>query len=90
MRNRCSRYAQSRSTTKCDLLLQRKKSCLRGMSEQEELRFNQIHLLRKPFSIQYCEHGSNNNQGGVQEQSPTVKSVTINVVPGSHRCHVYM
>ena len=65
-----------------------KNFCLRGVSEQQELRFNQIHMLRKPRSIQYCEHGSKNNQGGLQEQRLTVKSVTINAVPGSQCCHV--
>ena len=65
-----------------------KNFCLRGVGEQEELRFNQIHLLRKPLCIQYCEHGSKNNQGGLQEQSLAVKSVKINAVPGSQRCHV--
>ena len=64
-----------------------KNFCLRGIVEHKDLRFSQINPLTYPPSIQYCEHGSKNNQGGLLEQSLTVKSVTINAVPGSNRCH---
>ena len=62
--------------------------CLRGVCDHELLFNQKIHLLRKLFRIQFCEHGSKYNQNGVQKQSLTVKSVTINAVPGSHHCHV--
>ena len=69
-------------------ILQRKVLLLRGVSDHELLFNQKIHLLRKLFRIQFCEHGSKYNQSGVQKQSLTVKSVTINAVPGSHHCHV--
>ena len=50
--------------------------------------FQSNSLAKNPLSIQWCEHESKNNQGGLQEQSLTVKSVTINVVPSSQCCHV--
>ena len=61
---------------------------LRGVSEQYNLRFQQIILCENPERIQYVEHGSKNNAGGIAEQNLTVKNVTINAVPHSSRCHV--
>ena len=70
------------------IFLNGKNFILRGISEQYNLRFQQIILCENPERIQYVEHGSKNNAGGIAEQNLTVKNVTINAVPHSSRCHV--
>lgn len=63
-----------------------KKNCLRGIQEDFNLRFTQLHRTNEPHRYVYTEFCSKNRHGGINDASEG-KVVPI-VVTGKRNCHV--